>query len=95
MVEIKLANSVHVIDNGVRCFVPPCFMYDLINTENVLIATVSLIDADEQCGLKGAELLNQCVDKDMLVDGVLVEYNEEEGGPSSTGVKLVINRIHK
>lgn len=95
MAQDKLIESIHIVDNGVRCFVPPCFMYDLINKENTLVAMASLIDSEDQVDLNKSALVQQCVDKSVLVDGVLVEYTEQEGGPPSKGVKFVIHRIHK
>lgn len=41
----SLPNGIYTIqDNGMRCFVPPCFSWDVFDTNGRLIAQVSDID---------------------------------------------------
>lgn len=35
--------AVEVVDNGVRCFIPPCFSFELRDVASRLVATVSQV----------------------------------------------------
>jgi hypothetical protein len=77
----SLPNGIYTIqDNGLRCFVPPCFSWNVFDTNNKLIAQVSDIDFSFLQSTFDLEGLQVClVNKGLKVRGYTVSGVESDG----------------
>jgi hypothetical protein len=86
-----------VRDNGLRCFVPPCFSWDVIDIESNESSTASDLDLSP-LGVEGEEarqLHAALVEGEHRVRGHLQPYIVAGGGaiPESEGMRLVVTEV--
>jgi hypothetical protein len=86
-----------VRDNGLRCFVPPCFSWDVVEVASGSLTTASDIDLtplhlDDEERAKTMQLLT---DGRLHVQGYLSRYQTAATGaiPASEGAAFVITQI--
>lgn len=88
-----ILKSVVIKDNGLRCFIPPCFMYDLQDNHGRVIQTVSEISISQN--IVGTRLTPDAIIMEgKLVDGTLQEYTEESAEMKTLGLRFIITEIH-
>jgi hypothetical protein len=80
-ITISIPRGIYTLqDNGLRCFVPPCFSWNVINKTGQLVATVS--DVDISC-LEGFSGLQQAqaslANEGLLVRGYSIPLPETDG----------------
>jgi hypothetical protein len=77
----SLPNGIYTIqDNGVRCFIPPCFSWNVFDTNGQLIAQVSDIDFSFSTAKADPEELQACLSNEGLkVRGYTVPGVESDG----------------
>jgi hypothetical protein len=86
---------VEIRDNGIRCFMPPCFNFDLVDASGNVVATVSQVVLD----VEGQE--HKIIDFDAI--GLLSRYGlfamgdivEYDAGPEARepGFRLSATRL--
>jgi hypothetical protein len=77
----SLPNGIYTIqDNGLRCFVPPCFSWNVLNTNGQLIAQVSDVDLSHLQTTSDIQELQACLTNEGLhVRGYTVPLVESDG----------------
>lgn len=75
-------------DNGLRCFVPPCFQWDVIDENGIKVASVSSIKiaGDFATGVDWQAI----VSNGLKVIGRLEEYRVENG---ADGVVFIVESL--
>jgi hypothetical protein len=68
---------VEVVDNGARCFIPPCFSFDLRDTAGTLVATVSqvVLEAEVCPGAQDFDAIDALRQPRMLALGAISDYD--------------------
>jgi hypothetical protein len=67
-------------DNGLRCFVPPCFSWNVLNTNGQLIAQVSDVDFSHLQSTSDIQELQEClINEGLYVRGYTVPLVESDG----------------
>lgn len=92
---IEKYEMVTLRDNGLRCFVPPCFMYDLIKGDGRIVATVSFVESYSALGVEVQDIIERSSLQDTRVSGFVSEYTENVGGANIKGLKFTITKMHK
>ena len=77
-----------IVDNGLRCFMEPCFQWDVLTAENELFAKVSKIEVS--LGRDELISLHTIVQNGYSVTGHLTEYRTAEG---ASGTAFVVDDI--
>jgi hypothetical protein len=84
---------VEVVDNGVRCFIPPCFCFELRGPAGSLVATVSqvVLEIEGFEGVRDFEALFALSRAGVLALGTISDY---DAGPEAreTGRRFTIQR---
>jgi hypothetical protein len=77
----SLSNGIYTIqDNGLRCFVPPCFSWNVLDTNGQLIAQVSDVDFSHLQSTSDIQDLQVCLTNEGLhVRGYTVPLIESDG----------------
>ena len=80
-VTTSVPNGIYTLrDNGLRCFVSPCFSWDVLNSNSQLIATVSDIDfssLQDSSNIQELQLL--LAGKGLRVRGYTIPLAESDG----------------
>lgn len=73
---------VEVLDNGLRCFIPPCFCFELRGPSGSLVATVSqlVLEAKDYQRLRDFEALDMLHRNELLALGEISDY---DAGPEA------------
>jgi hypothetical protein len=79
-------------DNGLRCFIPPCFSWDVLDSTGQLIATVSDLDFSSLQGSSDIqELQIPLANEGLHVRGYAMPLSESSG--ARPAIKFVVESI--
>lgn len=89
----SLPNGTYIIhDNGLRCFVPPCFSWDVSDLNGRLVAKVSDIDFARVSA--DSDEMKACLSSEGLtVSGYTIPGNESDGVRQA--IIFVVQRVEK
>lgn len=88
MQDIGPPSAVTIVDNGLRCFIPPCFQWDILKEGGEKIATASKIEVSS--GAKVAYDWQYIVSESLQVIGTIQEYRADNG---AVGIAFIIERL--
>jgi hypothetical protein len=93
MDTVVVDQPVEVVDNGKRCFIPPCFNFELRGQDGTLVATVSrvVLDVEGFRGVRDFDALHVLSSCGALALGIISDY---DAGPEAreTGREFTIQR---
>jgi hypothetical protein len=84
-------------DNGLRCFVPPCFSWDVVELTTGTLTTASDVELDAVVGegAEGEQLQQRLAEGPHHVKGHFVPYQVGGSGaiPAAEGVRFVVTQM--
>jgi len=79
-------------DNGIRCFVPPCFSWNVLDHNGQLVTTVSEVDISSLGGSIDKSIIQaSLVGKGLCVTGYSIPLPESNG--VRQGIRFVAERL--
>lgn len=88
MQDTGSSNAVTIVDNGLRCFVPPCFQWDILRESGEKIATASKVEISSEA--KISYDWQFIVSENLQVIGKIQEYRADNG---ASGIAFIIERL--
>jgi hypothetical protein len=87
LLKTSLPEGIYTIqDNGLRCFVPPCFSWNVLDKDGQLITTVSDIDISSLEGFFDLKIIQASLaNKGLLVRGHSILLPESDGVRQAVG----------
>ncbi len=93
-----MTKKIYIVrDNGLRCFAPPCFSWDIVDVDSQNVNIVSDLDVSKLgFSAEQADQVMESFNKGLLkVKGYMVEYEVKasEDLPPRRGIRFVVVQI--